>query len=98
MPALPGRDIDASSRPPWRGRCRRCWSAAVDPADQPNPAGARGALGRAGFIVSLEIRPGAVTAHADVVLPVAPVAEKAGRFVAWEGRRRPFDLTLTGTG
>ena len=27
---------------------------------------------------------------ADVVLPVAPVAEKAGTFVNWEGRARPF--------
>ena len=38
------------------------------------------------------------TEHADVVLPVAPAAEKAGRYVTWEGRRRPFDLTLTNTG
>jgi len=56
------------------------------------------ALGRAGFIVSLEIRASAVTAHADVVLPVAPPAEKAGRYVTWEGRRRPFDLTIANTG
>ena len=49
-------------------------------------------------MVSLEIRRSAVTEHADVVLPVAPVAEKAGRFVTWEGRRRPFDLTIQGTG
>jgi NADH-quinone oxidoreductase subunit G len=31
-------------------------------------------------------------------LPVASPAEKSGRFVTWEGRRRPFDLTLTGSG
>ena len=49
-------------------------------------------------MVSLEIRASAVTEQADVVLPVAPVAEKAGRFVTWEGRRRPFDLTITSTG
>jgi NADH-quinone oxidoreductase subunit G len=29
---------------------------------------------------------------------VAPTSEKSGRFVPWEGRRRPFDLTLTNTG
>jgi len=52
------------------------------------------ALERAGFIVSLEIRHSEVTEHADVVLPVAPAAEKAGRFVTWEGRRRPFEATL----
>jgi NADH-quinone oxidoreductase subunit G len=51
-------------------------------------------LERAGFIVSLEVRQSAVTEVADVVFPVAPPVEKAGRFVDWEGRRRPFDLTL----
>jgi NADH-quinone oxidoreductase subunit G len=39
-----------------------------------------------------------VTARADVVLPVAPAAEKAGRYVTWEGRRRPFDQTIASTG
>ncbi len=41
---------------------------------------------------SLEIRPSAVTAQADVVLPVAPHAEKAGSFVDWEGRVREVGL------
>ena len=31
----------------------------------------------------------AVTERADVVLPVAPVVEKAGTFLDWEGRERP---------
>jgi NADH-quinone oxidoreductase subunit G len=35
-----------------------------------------------------------VTAYADVVLPVASVAEKAGTFVNWEGRRRFFPVAL----
>ncbi|HEY2296505.1 MAG TPA: NADH-quinone oxidoreductase subunit G [Jatrophihabitans sp.] len=70
----------------------------VDPADFADPAQAYAALAAASFVVSLEIRRSAVTEHADVVLPVAPPAEKAGRYVTWEGRRRPFDLTLTGTG
>ena len=48
------------------------------------------------FVVSLEIRPSAVTAHADVVLPVAPIAEKAGTFANWEGRTRSFE-TATST-
>ena len=45
-------------------------------------------------MVSLEVRASAVTALADVVLPVAPVAEKAGTFVDWEGRVRPFAKVL----
>ncbi len=70
----------------------------IDPADFADPAQAYAAIAAAGFVVSLEVRRSAVTEHADVVLPVAPPAEKAGRFVTWEGRRRPFDLTITGTG
>jgi NADH-quinone oxidoreductase subunit G len=46
------------------------------------------------FVVSLELRPSAVTEVADVVLPVAAHAEKGGTFVDWEGRPRPFEAAL----
>ena len=46
------------------------------------------------FLVSLEVRLSAVTDRADVVLPVAPVAEKSGTFLSWEGRWRMFERTL----
>ncbi|HHU09316.1 MAG TPA: molybdopterin-dependent oxidoreductase, partial [Intrasporangiaceae bacterium] len=46
------------------------------------------------FVVSLEVRESAVTERADVVLPVAPHAEKAGTFLNWEGRERPFEAAL----
>jgi NADH-quinone oxidoreductase subunit G len=49
-------------------------------------------------VVSLEMLPSAVTEHADVVLPVAAASEKAGAYLDWEGRLRPFDATLHGTG
>ena len=83
--ALPRRNrwVGWSSVPSTR-RLRRSEAAEASP----DPAG---------FVVSLEIRRSAVTEQADVVLPVAPAAEKAGRYVTWEGRRRPFDLTLTAT-
>ena len=38
------------------------------------------------FVVCLEQRESSVTALADVVLPVAAQAEKAGTFLNWEGR------------
>ncbi len=62
----------------------------VDPADLgvADPAGAF----EKPFVVSLEIRPSLVTAHADVVLPVAAHAEKAGSFVNWEGRVRQVQV------
>jgi NADH-quinone oxidoreductase subunit G len=42
-------------------------------------------------VVSLEARQTAVTRRADVVFPIATVAEKSGSFVDWEGRLRPFE-------
>jgi NADH-quinone oxidoreductase subunit G len=98
VPAQTGRDTDAILRAAVDGSLAALVIGGVDPGDLADPALAAEALERAGFIVSLEIRASAVTAAADVVLPVAPAAEKAGRYVTWEGRRRPFDLTITNTG
>lgn len=67
--------------------------AGVELADLPDPARARVALKEA-FVVSLELRPGEVTDLADVVFPVAAVAEKPGAFINWEGRVRPFEAAL----
>jgi NADH-quinone oxidoreductase subunit G len=94
LPAQPGRDVDAILAAAAGGSLAALVLGAFDPRDVADPAMAAQALERAGFIVSLEVRHSAVTEHADVVLPVAPVAEKAGRFVTWEGRRRPFEATL----
>ena len=77
----PGRRRRAETR--WG----RCWSAASSSPTCPTPAAAEAALAAVGFVVSLELRQSAVTEFADVVLPVAAAAEKAGRFVTWEGRR-----------
>ena len=43
------------------------------------------------FVVSLEISNTAVTAVADVVLPVAAVVEKSGSYLDWRGIARSFD-------
>src|SRR5690606_39646429 len=69
--------------------------AGVDPADITDARAALRALERVGFLVSLEVRHSAVTEHADVVLPVAPVMEKAGSFMNWAGQLRPFDAAVT---
>jgi NADH-quinone oxidoreductase subunit G len=66
----------------------------VDLDDLPDPAAARAALEAIPFLVSLELRPSAVTDRADVVLPVAAVAEKDGTFVNWEGRPGTFGPAL----
>jgi len=46
---------------------------------------------KSAFVISLEIAPSAITAIADVVLPVAAITEKSGSFLNWEGRARAFD-------
>ncbi|MFE5484994.1 NADH-quinone oxidoreductase subunit G [Streptomyces sp. NPDC056527] len=65
----------------------------VEVRDLPDPARAREALDAA-FVVSLELRPSEVTERADVILPVAAVAEKPGTFLNWEGRARLFEAAL----
>jgi NADH-quinone oxidoreductase subunit G len=65
----------------------------VDPLDGDNNQAALSALDKA-FVVSLEIAPSAVTARANVVLPVAAVTEKSGSFLNWEGRPRSFDAAV----
>ncbi|MET0457508.1 MAG: NADH-quinone oxidoreductase subunit G [Mycobacterium sp.] len=66
----------------------------VEVDDLPDPAAALAAIEAAPFVVSLELRQSAVTDRADVVFPVAPVTEKGGTFVNWEGRGRPFAPAL----
>jgi NADH-quinone oxidoreductase subunit G len=62
----------------------------VELADYADPVLAAAAVEAVGFVVSLENHHSAVTAVADVVLPVGVVTEKAGTFLDWEGRPRPF--------
>jgi NADH-quinone oxidoreductase subunit G len=97
-PAQPGRDLAAIIDAARTGGIDALVVGAVDPDDLPDPQAAVDALETVPFLVSLEIRESAVTARADVVLPVAPTVEKAGSYVDWEGRVRPFPETLRETG
>ena len=94
LPPQPGRDTAQMLAAAAAGELGALVVAGVDPADLPDPAAALGALEAAPFVVSLELRASAVTDRADVVLPVAAVAEKAGTFVNWEGRGGPFGPAL----
>ena len=97
VPETPGRSLQEILAAAADGSLGGLVVGGVDPADLPDPALARAALERAGFVVSLEVRSSTVTDLADVVLPVAPPVEKAGTFVTWEGRPRPFPQALTST-
>jgi NADH-quinone oxidoreductase subunit G len=92
-----GRDADAILAAASGGRIGALVVAGVDPGDFADAALAERALDEVGFLVSLEVRGSAVTDRADVVFPVAPVVEKAGTFLDWEGRLRPFDTVLETT-
>ncbi|MDG4860077.1 molybdopterin dinucleotide binding domain-containing protein, partial [Streptomyces sp. T-3] len=93
LPHRYGRDTGQIVEAAATGELGALVVAGVEVADLPDPPRAREAL-REAFVVSLELRPGEVTAVADVVLPVAAVAEKSGTFLNWEGRARPFEAAL----
>jgi NADH-quinone oxidoreductase subunit G len=94
LPTLPGRDTTAILAAAERGALGALVIAGVDPADLSDPDAALRALERTPFIVSIELRTSAVTDRADVVFPVAAVAEKPGTFVNWEGRGGTFKAAL----
>jgi NADH-quinone oxidoreductase subunit G len=94
LPASPGRDTAGIIEAIGAGELSGLLVGGVDLDDLPDPAAARVAIGNAGFVVSLELRRSAVTELADVVFPVASVAEKSGSFLNWEGRVRRFETAL----
>ena len=95
LPSTPGRNTASMLAAAERGELGALVIAGVDPADLPDPDAALRALEMTPFIVSLELRASAVTDRADVVFPVAAVAEKAGTFVNWEGRGGTFGAALS---
>lgn len=98
VPTSEGLDADGILAALADGDLRALVVGGVDPADLPALHGPgakklRKALRKA-FVVSLEIRESELTALADVVFPVAPVTDKSGSFVNWEGRVRAFPQVL----
>src|SRR5690606_17099647 len=98
LPTEPGRDTAAILTAAAEGEIGALVVAGIEHADLPDPDAALAGLDGAGFVVSLEVRHSAVTDRADVVFPVAPVVEKAGSFLDWEGRERAFPIALRDTG
>jgi NADH-quinone oxidoreductase subunit G len=94
LPGQPGRDTSSIIAAAAAGSLGALLVGGVEIDDLPDPAAAIAAIEVAPFVVSLELRQSAVTERADVVFPVAPVTEKSGTFVNWEGRQRPFEPAL----
>jgi NADH-quinone oxidoreductase subunit G len=98
LPETAGRDADAMVAAVNAGELGGLVVGGVDPDDTSDPAATRAALAAASFVVALDLRETEVTRGADVVFPVAPVTDKAGTFVTWEGRPRPFETVLHNPG
>jgi NADH-quinone oxidoreductase subunit G len=94
LPATPGRDTTAILAAAAVGELGALVVGGVDPHDLPDPAAALAGLREVGFLVSLELHRSAVTELADVVLPVAPDAQRSGSYLNWEGRRSAFGPAL----
>ncbi|HET8663948.1 MAG TPA: NADH-quinone oxidoreductase subunit G [Nocardioides sp.] len=97
LPDRPGRDADAIVKAVADGSVGGLVVGGVDPDDTADPAAFRAALEAARFVVALEQRETDVTRTADVVFPVAPVTDKPGTFVNWEGRPREFEAAFVNT-
>jgi NADH-quinone oxidoreductase subunit G len=95
LPETVGRDADAIVAALGSGELGGLVIGGVDPDDTSDPAATRAAIAAASFVVALELRETDVTRAADVVFPVAPVIDKSGIFVTWEGRPRTFDAVFS---
>ncbi len=95
LPEGPGYDTTGILAAAGGGELTTLLIGGVEPADLPDPEAALEAIRAAGFVISLELRESSITELADVIFPVAPVVEKAGSFVNWEGRVRPFEPALS---
>jgi len=98
LPATPGRSTTEMLEAAASGELAALVVGGIDPLDLPDPALALRALRDVGFLVSLELHTSAVTELADVVLPVAPDAQRSGSYVNWEGRRSGFGPALDASG
>ncbi|MBW0093558.1 NADH-quinone oxidoreductase subunit G [Pseudonocardia sp. KRD-184] len=98
LPSLPGRGTAEILAAAADGELAALVVGGLDPYDLADPAAAITGLREVGFLVSLEMHVSAVTELADVVLPVAPDAHRAGSYVNWEGRVRGFDPALDASG
>ena len=98
IPATAGRDTDEILAAAAIGDLAALVVGGLDPNDLADPAAALDGLREVGFLVSLELHTSAVTDLADVVLPVAPDAQRSGSYLSWEGRRREWVPALDASG
>jgi NADH-quinone oxidoreductase subunit G len=94
LPSLEGREADEILIAAADAELKALVVAGIDPNDFADPQAALEGLEAVDFLISLETRASLVTERADVVFPVSLIHERAGTFVNWEGRRRPFGVVI----
>ena len=94
IPENAGRDFGGIVHSAANGEISALLVTGVSVEDTQHAASTLQAIETTPFVVSLEVRPSAITELANVVLPVAVVTEKSGTFLDWEGRPRPFSQAI----
>ncbi len=94
LPSLEGRDADEMLISAADDELAALIVAGVDPRDFTDPQAVLEGLEAVNFVISLETRASLVTERANVVFPVSLIHERAGTFLNWEGRPRPFDIVI----
>jgi NADH-quinone oxidoreductase subunit G len=94
LPSTEGRDADEMLISAADADLHALVVAGVEPSDFLDPQAALEGLEKIGFVISIETRASQITERANVVLPVSLMHERAGTFVTWEGRERPFDVVI----
>ena len=94
LPSLEGREADEILIAAADAELKALVVAGVDPNDFADPQAALEGLEAVDFMISVEPRASLVTERANVVFPVTLMHERAGTFVNWEGRRRPFGVVI----
>ena len=97
IPNKPGRNHAEIIQAAIKGEIKALVIAGLDVLDAPDPQALGQAINAVDFVITLGIQENSLTRYANVSLPVAPVTEKSGTFINWEGRPRPFGRAITST-
>lgn len=97
IPSKSGRNHAEIIQAAINGELKALVIAGLDVLDAPDPQALGQAINSVDFVITLGIQENSLTRYANVSLPVAPVTEKSGTFINWEGRPRPFGRAITST-
>ena len=97
IPNKPGKNHAEIIQAALNGEIKALIIAGLDVLDAPDPQALGQAINAVDFVVTLGIQENSLTRYANVSLPVAPVTEKSGTFINWEGRPRPFGRAISST-